>query len=219
MFTGIVETTGHVIQVLSKADGVRLTLEVPSCLGVLGEGNSLAVNGVCLTAVNPAANQCDFDVIHETLRRTNLGQLRVGHRVNLERSIRAGDRFEGHLVQGHVDAVVEVNRVQNTGSEQIFRFRHDGSLTPLIIPKGSVAINGVSLTVVEVQSGEFAVALIPTTLSRTNLADLRVGDRVNLETDIVSRTILHQLRFLHGSPTESSPDADWWEKLRNHGFA
>ena len=189
MFTGIVETTGHVIQVLSKADGVRLTLEVPSCLGVLGEGNSLAVNGVCLTAVNPAANQCDFDVIHETLRRTNLGQLRVGHRVNLERSIRAGDRFEGHLVQGHVDAVVEVNRVQNTGSEQIFRFRHDGSLTPLIIPKGSVAVNGVSLTVAALSPAAFEVEIIPITLEKSNLRVLKPGDEVNVECDMVGKYV------------------------------
>jgi riboflavin synthase len=134
-----------------------------------------------------------FDVITETLQRTTLGRKHVGDRVNLERSLKVGDRLDGHFVQGHIDGTAAVIEVRRSDREYVIGLRPDEHLTPYMVPKGSVAIDGVSLTIAEVHHGDFTVALIPTTIERTTLSTLAVGDLVNIESDIIARTIVHQL--------------------------
>jgi riboflavin synthase alpha subunit len=173
MFTGIVERIGRV-----AGPGKRLAVETgyPD----LAPGASLAVNGVCLTIVRSDKGRSSFDVVAETLSRTNLGDLRKGDAVNLERPLRVGDRLDGHIVQGHVDGT---GVVAGTGAV----LRVETPLAAQLVPKGSVAVDGVSLTVVDVEPGAFTVALIPTTRRRSTLGKVRRGDRVNVEVDILSK--------------------------------
>lgn len=206
MFTGIIETTGDVWDIREISAGRRIVLDVSRLSELPDAGASLCVDGVCLTVVNPTTGRCEFDVIRETLRRTTLGELQVGRPVNLERSVQAGGRFDGHFVQGHIDAVTTVDSVITGSNEQIIWLNHSDQIGPCIVPKGSVAVNGVSLTIASVEPARFSVALIPTTLDRTNLGSLTAGRRVNIETDILARTVFHQLAALgitggkHGRP-------------------
>ena len=194
MFTGIAETTGKVLELSRTAGGLCVGIDVSRLRAELHDGDSVAVDGVCLSAVRPSSEKCYFDVIQETLRRTNFGNLRVGQLLNLERSMGPTSCFDGHFVQGHIDALATVDRVTAGPEEWVVWFAHEASITPLVVPKGSIAINGVSMTIAEVTSNQFSVALIPTTLERTNLGKLKAGDHVNIETDILARTILHQLK-------------------------
>lgn len=182
MFTGIVETAGRVRAARRTSKGVRLEVEGP---WKIPSGASVAVGGVCLTALE--GRGLAFDVIPETLKRTTLGELRPGARVNLERALAAGARLDGHIVQGHVDGTGVVESLSRKGGEATLAVRVPPSLEDQIVPKGSIAVDGVSLTVVDVKDGRFTVALIPTTLRRTTLGKLRKGDRVNLETDVLAK--------------------------------
>ncbi len=176
--------------------GRRLRIQTGFVAEDARPGASISVSGVCLTVVERTENELSFDVIVETLNRSTLGEKRRDDPVNLERSLRVGDRLDGHFVQGHVDGTARVERVIQSSGEHVAWFRPDVSLRPYIIPKGAVAIDGVSLTIADVRCDAFSVALIPTTLERTTLAQLSVGARVNLETDIVGRTIIHRLNQL-----------------------
>lgn len=173
MFTGIVERIGSV-----AAAGRRLSVQTGYTDLVPGE--SIAVGGVCLTVAHRAGTIAGFDVVPETLARTNLGNLRRGDAVNLERAIRAGDRLGGHIVQGHVDGTGRVARAGRT-------LRIETPLASQLVPKGSIAIEGVSLTVADMEPGAFTVALIPTTLRRTTLGKARKGQRVNIELDVLGK--------------------------------
>ena len=196
MFSGIVECTGEVLAIDDFPGGKRLTVD----LGTAGEGirpgDSVSVNGVCLTAVTIDGRCCTFDVITETLSKTNLGTLQVGSHVNLERSLRAGDRIDGHFVQGHGHDVGHVVERIETPEEFKLWIRPPEHLKVYIVPLGSVAVNGVSMTVAEVRPDAFALAVIPTTLERTNLGELQVGDPVNIETDILCRQLVHYLQSM-----------------------
>ena len=194
MFTGIVEVTGTVVRARSVPSGRRLTIEAGRAAEDAALGASVAVNGVCLTVAVVSGPQLDFDVIAETLRRTNLGRLTAGDKVNLERSLRLDGRLDGHLVQGHVDGRGTVTRRQASPEEWMLWLRAEEQVRPYIVPKGSVALDGISLTVAVVEGDEFAVAAIPTTLERTTLGLRQPGDEVNIESDIIVRTIIHQLR-------------------------
>ena len=171
MFTGIVERTGRV-----ASPGRRLAVDTG--WGDLKRGESISVGGVCLTVARVDGDRAGFDVVPETTRRTTLGGLHRGDRVNLERALRAGDRLGGHLVQGHVDGAGTVARA---GAD----LRIESPLAGQLVPKGSVAIDGVSLTVVDAGPGEFTIALIPTTRKMTTLGRLRKGQRVNIELDVM----------------------------------
>ncbi len=196
MFTGIVECTGTVVAVKDWPGGKRLKIDMAAAGEGLKHGDSVSVNGVCLTVVTAEGNCCWFDVITETLSKTNLGLLKPGSTVNLERSLRAGDRIDGHFVQGHVHGLGHVVERIVTDKEFKLWIRPDEKLKLYIVPLGSVAVNGVSMTVAEVRPDAFAMALIPTTLQRTNLGDLQVGEPVNIETDLLSRQIVHYLQCL-----------------------
>jgi riboflavin synthase len=188
VFTGLVADLGHVARVDRTADGVRLTVESPLARE-LGEGDSVAVNGVCLTAVGICGDRFGADVMHETLRRSSLGDVDEGGRVNLELPLRADGRLGGHLVQGHVDGVGAVLDVRDEGFARVVTVEAPAELLRYVVEKGSIAVDGVSLTVAEVGDTTFAVSLIPETLERTNLGAATPGTPVNLEVDILAKYV------------------------------
>ena len=193
MFTGIVECTGRIVGNRRVSGGRRLAVHSGGLAERCRVGASLCVNGVCLTVANSEPETLEFDVIQETLDKSTLGSKRVGDEVNLERSLRIGDRLDGHFVQGHVDGTATVERVEAAREEHVLWLRPDACVIQYVIPKGSIAIDGVSLTVAAVRNGLFSVALIPTTLQRTVLSALSSGAVVNIESDIVVRTVVHRL--------------------------
>src|SRR6059058_1402502 len=188
MFTGLVETTARVRRVDPEPDGVRLEVETPLA-AELRQGDSIAVNGVCLTAVDPGADGFKADVMAETLRRSSLGPLAAGDSVNVELPLRAGDRLGGHVVQGHVDGTGTVASTRDEGFARLVRITADPSLLRYVVEKGSIAVDGVSLTVAEVDGEGFTVSLIPETLERTTLGQVTPGRVVNLEVDVLAKYV------------------------------
>jgi riboflavin synthase len=188
MFTGLVETTARVRRIDPDGDGVRLEVETPLA-AELEQGDSVAVNGVCLTALEPQADGFKADVMAETLRRSSLGPLSAGDNVNVELPLRAGDRLGGHVVQGHVDGTGVVESVHDEGFARVVLIRADAGLLRYVVEKGSIAVDGVSLTVAEVDDAGFAVSLIPETLERTTLGQAAVGRVVNLEVDVLAKYV------------------------------
>ena len=205
MFTGIIETTGRITAWREVAEGRRLYVAAPQMTRDALPGSSIAIAGVCLTVADKSAGAIGFDVIHETLERSTLGLKQVGDYVNLEQAVRAGQRLDGHFVQGHVDGVAIVDRVVATPQEHVLWLTVDEHVRPFLVSKGSIALDGVSLTIAEVKDHLFSVALIPTTLARTTLADLRAADRVNVESDIIARTVVHYLQGLGIIPPSIAP--------------
>jgi riboflavin synthase len=189
MFTGIVESLGTVKEVVDLDGGRRLVLDVGGLAADLRIGASLSVNGVCLTAVEVAGEDVTADLVAETLRRSNLGGLRPGYRVNLERPLRADGRFDGHIVQGHVDATGRVIFIEAAGEGRLMKVATSGDGLRYIIEKGSITVDGVSLTVSSVDAEGFEVALIPHTLSMTTLGLYHPGDLVNLEFDVLAKYV------------------------------
>ncbi|TAE26881.1 MAG: riboflavin synthase [Cytophagales bacterium] len=196
MFTGIVETTGRVTAI--EAEGTNLTFTVESSLAPeLKVDQSVSHNGVCLTVTSVRANQYTVTAVDETLRKTNLGGVQIGHRVNLERCMPANGRFDGHIVQGHVDQTGRCTNVQDLDGSWLYDFAYDtpggASDANVTVEKGSICINGVSLTVFNSTDNTFRVTIIPYTYEHTTFSDLRVGDVVNLEFDIVGKYIKKML--------------------------
>ncbi|SIN43708.1 riboflavin synthase [Micromonospora cremea] len=190
MFTGIVEELGEVVRVSSTAgDSALVAVRGPLVTSDARHGDSIAVNGVCLTVVEAADGVFTADVMGETLRRSALGALRPGDPVNLERAAALGSRLGGHLVQGHVDGVGEVISREPAEQWETVRFRLPAALARYVVEKGSITIDGVSLTVAEVGADEFSVGLIPTTLKLTTLGAKGVGDPVNLEVDVLAKYV------------------------------
>jgi riboflavin synthase len=188
MFTGIVNHTGIIHSLDHLGSGARLRLRT-SDETPLVRGESVAVNGVCLTVLPDDDGVLVADVSNETLARTTLGSLANGAKVNIERAMSLGDRLGGHLVQGHVDCVGTLLSVNVEGEFAVYRWSVPSEYVQLVVDKGSIAVDGVSLTVVEPDGGSFGAALIPETLRRTNLGDAKVGDRVNLELDMIAKYV------------------------------
>ena len=188
MFTGIIEASGVVDSYERREFGARLrvttTDEQP-----FRDGESVAVNGVCLTVLPNHGSSIGFDISNETLTKTALGALETGSRVNIERSLSLGDRVGGHMVQGHVDTVGTLMSISSEGDFAVYRWSYPTEFASLIVNKGSIAVDGVSLTVVDPDPQSFAAALIPETLRRTTLGSARVGDRVNLEFDVIAKYV------------------------------
>jgi riboflavin synthase len=190
MFSGIVETLGVVEEVVAENAGVRFTLRWPGLGEPMAIGESVAVNGCCLTVVAAGGETFEVQAGPETLERTNLGERRPGDRVNFERSMRVNDRLGGHFVQGHVDCTAELAERRTEGDWEFLRFRlPDPSWMALMVEKGSIAVDGVSLTLVEVGPDWFSVMLIPHTLAVTTLGIRRLGDRVNIEADMLAKHV------------------------------
>jgi len=188
MFTGLVQELGTVAAVEQTDDGVRLVVEAPLA-AELKPGDSVAVNGVCLTAVEPSGERFAADVMHETLRRSSLAAVAAGSRVNLELPLRAHDRLGGHVVQGHVDGLGTVADVREDGFARVVRIATAPDLLRYVVEKGSIAVDGVSLTVSAVDDESFSVSLIPETLERTSLGRSARGLTVNLEVDVLAKYV------------------------------
>jgi riboflavin synthase len=200
LFTGLVAGTGTVQSLERDGAGVRLRVR-SELAGELGAGDSVAVNGVCLTAVEPDAQGFSADVMEETLRRSSLGPLGEGDAVNLELPLRAGDRLGGHIVQGHVDATGEVVSVREEGLSRVLRIAASADLLRYIVEKGSIAVEGVSLTVSAVDGDAFEVSLIPETLERTTLGAAAPGRTVNLEVDVLAKYVEKAIRSHSAEPS------------------
>jgi riboflavin synthase len=224
MFTGIIQHVGAVRAARAVGDGRRLTIDLGPLAEGLAAGDSVAVDGACLTACRIAAALADFDLAAETVARTTLGAAHAGTKVNLERALRVGSALDGHLVQGHVDGTAEIARIDRRPDQWTVEFAAPPALTDEMVEKGSVAVNGVSLTLTSVGAGTFAVALIPTTWTHTTFADLTAGAKVNVETDIIGKYVRRYLRQLSGQPAPPAapPPAPGGgltiEKLRQAGF-
>ncbi|MEL6108856.1 MAG: riboflavin synthase [Planctomycetota bacterium] len=193
MFTGLIETMGEIVDLIDESPGKRLRIRSTLVSEDAELGDSICVNGCCLTVVAINSDVLDFEAGEETLSRTNLGRLAAGDQVNLERSLAVGDRLGGHYVTGHVDALGElVERTEDPPWANL-RFRLPRELATQVASKGSIAIDGISLTVVDAKADEFSVALIPHTLAATTLGNRAVGDAVNLETDILAKYVQRSL--------------------------
>jgi len=189
MFTGIIEELGRVVNAnLSSVSG-RLRLTAGLVSGDCRIGDSIAVNGVCLTAVEIRPPVIDFDVSRETLRRSNLGRLRPGDRVNLERALPADGRFGGHIVSGHIDATGKFLRRDRDGNAETLSFTAPAPVSRYLVEKGSIAIDGISLTIADLQGDDFSIAVIPHTMAVTTLGRLRPGAEVNLEVDLIAKYV------------------------------
>ena len=189
MFSGIIETTGTITKVSPLAEGVRLSLRTNLPTQEISLGESICTNGACLTVTAIEADQLSFDVSAESLRRTTLGALQVGDGVNLERSLRLEDRLSGHLVWGHVDGVGQVTSIQPEGDSFLYTFAISAELSRYLVEKGSVAVDGISLTVFDCQPTAFTCAIIPHTHTVTTLHQRQPGDRVNIEGDMQGKYI------------------------------
>jgi riboflavin synthase len=197
MFTGLVQTLGTVRTAADDGHGGRnVTIHEPAIASDLLLGESVAVNGVCLTVVRSDAESFDFQIGPETVNRTTLGSLQPSSRVNLERALRVGDRIGGHFVSGHVDCVGKVLSRETSGEWETVWFEYHPDFDDLLVVKGSVAIDGVSLTLVNVETTKFSVMLIPHTLSNTTLGAKQVGDPVNLEFDLLAKHVQKMMRNL-----------------------
>lgn len=186
MFTGIVETIGEIISLRKEQNNLHLTLK-SDFTNELRIDQSVAHNGVCLTVVEIQEDQYTVTAIQETLQKTNLGTLQEGSKVNLERALKLGDRLDGHMVQGHVDQIAVCQSVVETEGSWRYTFQYNPDLGNVTIEKGSITVNGVSLTVVNSQKGEFSVAIIPYTYENTNFHSLQKGSIVNLEFDVIGK--------------------------------
>lgn len=189
MFTGIVEELGTVSAVKSLGDSTRLSIKADRVLSDVHPGDSIAVNGVCLTVVDPARAEFCADVMQETLDRSSLGQLTAGAPVNLERAMRADGRFGGHIVQGHVDGVATISEISPSENWTVMTFNASPELCHYLVTKGSITLDGVSLTLVRVTENSFSVSLIPTTLRETTLGGKSPGEIVNVEVDVLAKYV------------------------------
>jgi riboflavin synthase len=197
VFTGIIETVGRVAELRPHGAATKLVIEAPAVVEGVRVGDSVAVNGACLTVIEHGESHLAFEAVKETLDRTSLGDLEVKSRVNLERALRADARLDGHIVQGHVDGTGIVRALERAGDDVRLFVDCGEEVVDFLVPKGSVAVDGVSLTVVGVTDAGFDVALIPHTLDVTTLREKRVGDRVNLEADVLGKYVKRYLeRFL-----------------------
>ena len=219
MFTGIIRHVGEVLTIQSSPSGKRLGIDLGPLAESLSLGDSVAVNGACLTAAAIDASVADFDVVTETLERTTTGELKVGSKVNLETALALGGTLDGHLVQGHIDGIAEVSLVDKgpggSGGGGTIEFSAAKDITHLMVPKGSVTVDGVSLTLAGLSEGGFSVAVIPTTLAETTLSDLTAGAKVNIETDVIGKYVR---RYLDQLKNEGGGKLTL-DKLREAGFA
>ncbi|PIR20673.1 MAG: riboflavin synthase [Deltaproteobacteria bacterium CG11_big_fil_rev_8_21_14_0_20_47_16] len=216
MFTGIIEGTGKVKKIEKNQEGVRLEVEVHFNLDDLNVGDSIAINGVCLTVTSRLGHTFWADLATETLKITNLSQLQVGSSVNVERPLRVGDRLGGHFVQGHVDAVSPVLDIQDLGNTKEITIEIPSNIFRYIVDKGSVTVDGVSLTVARSTETSFTVCVIPHTQLQTTFHALKVGDRVNLEVDILGKYV-EKLGFMESEAFHNAPQIK--ERfLKKHGF-
>ena len=213
MFTGIIEELGEIRAVESQQAGARLRVRASSILTDIKLGDSIAVNGCCLTAIEFSPGEFAADLAPETLKRTNLGDLKPGSKVNLERPLRAGGRLDGHIVQGHVDGTGELSGLAALGNGNWWlEVRVPPQLCHYLVYKGSVAIDGISLTIASIEGEKLSVTIIPHTYTATNLAQKHIGDRLNLECDILAKYVEKMLGLM------DTPSTLTTQKLKDLGY-
>lgn len=218
MFTGLVEELGRIKSIARGAKSVRLTVEAREIMSDVKLGDSIAVNGACLTVVDFGHTWFTADVMPETVERTVLAKLKSGDKVNLERTLRLGDRFGGHMVSGHIDGLGTISSLQKDDNAVIVGITAPADIMKYIIKKGSVAIDGISLTVVECGADRFTVSLIPHTAAMTTLGFKKLGEPVNLETDIIGKYV-EKLLGLQAPAAKNGASAITLEFLSKHGFS
>ncbi len=218
MFTGLIETAGTLRRLEPRGPGVRLVVGAPRAMvAELTLGESVAVDGACLTVIGASGDCFEVDASAETMDRTTLGDRRVGDRVHLERALRLGDRLGGHLVAGHIDATGTVRRVEALGEALVVYFDAPPEVARYLVPKGSIAVDGVSLTVNTVDAAGFSVALVPHTLTIVHLHQKKVGARVNLEADLIGKYVERLLAGRQDEAGRSGSGVDL-EMLARAGF-
>lgn len=230
MFTGLIASLGTVERLAEGSTSCRLTVRAPQLLSGVKIGDSIAVNGVCLTVVHLRGDTFTADVMPETVRRTTLHLLQPGDRVNLEKALRPTDGLDGHIVQGHVEGVGTIQQIISEGNARVYRIQAPGELLRYIVEKGSIAVDGISLTVTETDDSGFGVSLIPHTAKMTTLGYKSAGDAVNLETDILARYVEKMLgidkkgngfagRLKPGAAENNNSEPELTEAfLLRHGF-
>ncbi|MGI6679420.1 MAG: riboflavin synthase [Dehalobacterium sp.] len=218
MFTGLVEELGRVIDLKKGSGSARISLAAQKILEGVHIGDSIAVNGVCLTAVEIGEDYFQADVMMETLRKSSLGDLKLGDRVNLERAVRLGDRLGGHLVSGHIDGVGSIGRQEKVDIALFMEILAPTNVLKYMIPKGSVAVDGISLTIVDVLEDRFTVSLIPHSAKMTTLGYKKTGAKVNLEGDMIGKYVERLMLYNEGDNRESKSIISL-EYLAEHGFA
>jgi riboflavin synthase len=193
MFTGIIEGLGSIVRFDKKTNNrsaAKMKIKLGKIAKGLKIGDSVAINGVCLTAINISKDTAEFEMVAETIKKTNLGTLQSGNKVNIERSLKVGERLEGHFVLGHVDGVGIISKIEKQPNQIKLWIKVPKELSKYIIKKGSVTVDGISLTVVDILKDQFSVSIIPHTMKITNLSYKKIGDKVNIETDILGKYIL-----------------------------
>lgn len=198
MFTGIIEEVGNILSINHIGESVRFKIGAKKVVENLEKGASISVNGACLTVVNFGVDYFEVDAVEETIKRTNLGSLKVANVVNLERARKLSDRIDGHFVQGHIDATGKITRIIPTGMSKILFISFPIDFKIYVVPKGSIAVDGISLTIVDVQNNIFSVSVIPFTFEHTNLKTKKIGDLVNLEFDIIGKYVVNYLSLKGG---------------------
>jgi len=195
MFTGIIVGTGKVTKLEQKTknrSAIQMTVDLGKYASGLKIGQSVAINGVCLSATKISKNKCIFEMIDETTKKTDLGNVKAGSTVNVERSLKVGDRLEGHFVLGHIDGVATITNIEKKPKEVKIWFKVPKKLTKYVVKKGSIALDGISLTLVDVKKDIVSVCLIPHTINVTNFKSKKIGDKLNIETDVLGKYILKQ---------------------------
>ncbi|MDH5788966.1 MAG: riboflavin synthase [Nitrospinota bacterium] len=216
MFTGIIEVVGTVGSLVHKDDKARMRVDTNPQFSKFEMGESIAVNGVCLTVVDMGEHWFAVDMTTETLSRTSFKQVEEGSRVNLERALTPSKKMSGHFVTGHIDDVAKVVGIDEKPGEVLFRFEHPPELTPYLIEKGSAAVDGISLTVFDCRENRFTVSIIPFTLEHTNLKDRKTGDTVNIECDMIGKYVIRACETVFGGSTKGAEITP--EFLKERGF-
>ncbi len=216
MFTGLIQQLGKIAQTRPVGDGMRLTVEAENLTEQVKIGDSVAVNGLCLTAVRITGSQIEFDVSGESVKSSNIADLRAGAAVNIELAMRPTDRFGGHFVQGHIDGTAAITDISQSGRFWKFRYNAPPELLDMMIVKGSVAVDGISLTVAELDDDSFSIAVIPETFNATNLKHARIGDKANIETDLIIKAVSKRLDAI--GREGQKPAGLSIEKLHEMGF-
>ena len=220
MFTGLIETIGKVSAIHPRGDVWQLDIVAPNIAGELRIGDSVSVSGACSTVVRSDNRSFSIEIMEETRNKTKLGDLKNGSRVNLERAMRLDSRLDGHIVSGHIDGLAKVDKIETYPETMKYFFNAGPDILSGIVHKGSVAIDGISLTVIDVTTDTFSVGIIPTTISETTLSELREGDAVNIETDILGKYITKFLntRFSEADEGGEMKNSLTWDKLVKYGW-
>jgi riboflavin synthase len=218
VFTGIVEEVGVLERMVGGSQASTLFIRANKVLEDVKLGDSIAVNGVCLTVTSFGANRFTADVMPETLKKTNLGQMKRGDVLNLERAMKLGDRFGGHIVSGHVDGTGTIVEREPHANAVLFCISTSGELLKYMVPRGSVTVDGISLTIVEVSESGFSVSIIPHTIAHTNLREKRPGDLVNLECDLIGKYVERLLTWKTEHHQQVKASGLGTDFLREHGF-